>query len=259
MLERIGYYWRIVGTGLSFLAFGAGGLLLRVFVFPVVNVLVRKQQLRVRLARSLIRYSFRFFIGLMRALGVVRYEIKGLEKLERGGLLILANHPTLIDTIFLMAFVKRADCIVKSALWDNPFTNGPVRAAGYIKNEEGPALLERCIASLKAGNNLIIFPEGTRTPRSGEIRFKRGAANIAVRGARKVTPVVIACTPPTLGKGEKWWNVPARSAHFSIEVQEDIDIEPVIADTENPTLAARRLTDHLQSYFSEENNRHAVA
>lgn len=48
--------------------------------------------------------------------------------LERQGLLILANHPTLIDTVFLMAFVKHADCIVNNNLWRNPFTGGPVRS-----------------------------------------------------------------------------------------------------------------------------------
>lgn len=259
MLDRIGRCWRVVGTGLSFLSFGAGGLLMRVLVFPAINLFIRERLLRITVARNLIRHAFRAFVELMRRLGVLRYEIKGLEKLERNGLLILANHPTLIDTVFLMAFVKRADCIVKSGLWNNPFTNGPVRAAGYIKNDNGPELVEQCIASLKSGNNLIIFPEGTRTPRDGTISFKRGAANIAVRGMQRVTPVTIRCTPPTLGKGEKWWKVPPRGPHFILEVQDDIDVQPFIAATDNDALAARRLTDYLQDYFAEGSKRHAAA
>ncbi len=232
---------------------------MRVLVFPIINLLIWERQLRITVARNLIRYAFRGFIGLMRGLGVLRYEVKGLERLERNGLLILANHPTLIDTVFLMAFVKRADCIVKSGLWNNPFTHGPVRAAGYIKNENGPELVDQCIASLHAGNNLIVFPEGTRTPPDGAIHFKRGAANIAVRGMCKVTPVVIHCTPPTLGKGDKWWKVPSRGVRFSIEVQEDIDIESFTAAAASDALAARRLTDHLQDYFAEGSKRHAAA
>lgn len=259
MLDQIGRSWRVVGTGISFFSFGAGGLLMRVLVFPAINLLIREQQLRTTVARNIIRYTFRAFVGLMRGLGVLHYEIKGLKKLERKGLLILANHPTLIDTVFLMAFVKRADCIVKSGLWNNPFTQGPVRAAGYIKNENGPELIDQCITSLQAGNNLIIFPEGTRTPRDGTISFKRGAANIAIRGMRKVTPVLISCSPPTLGKGEKWWKVPSRCVHFSIEVQEDIDIESFIAAADNDARAARRLTDYLQNYFAEGSKRHAAA
>jgi 1-acyl-sn-glycerol-3-phosphate acyltransferase len=172
-------------------------------------------------------------------------------------LLILANHPTLIDTIFLMAFVRRADCVVKSHLWNNPFTSGPVRAAGYVNNESAADLIDDCIATLRAGNNLIIFPEGTRTPACGTVSLKRGAANIAVRGGRAVTPVLIDCQPPTLGKGEKWWRVPERHAQFRIEVRDDIEIGAFTGDGTSEVMAVRHLTDHLQRFFTEENQVHA--
>lgn len=257
MFDRIGRYWRVLATGLSFFTFGVGGLLLRVLLFPLLHLLVWQPQRRVVLARVVIRMVFRGFVGLMQGLGVLRYEIIGRERLARTGLLILANHPTLIDTVFLMAFVKQADCIVKSGLWNNPFTRGPVRAAGYINNDQGMDLLGDCISSLQEGNNLIVFPEGTRTPNCGMISLKRGAANIAVRGARDVTPVLIRCDPMTLGKGEKWWRVPARYAHFRIEVLDDIPIENFIAGGASEVMAARHLTDYLQDYFTKENQRHA--
>ena len=251
MLERAGRYWRIAATGASFALFGIGGLLLRVLVFPLLALLVRSRERRTAAARGVIRLAFRAFVATMRTLGVLRYEIVGLEKLERGGLLILANHPTLIDTVFLMAFVKRADCIVKSQLWNNPFTSGPVRAAGYISSAHGAELVEASIASLRAGNNLIIFPEGTRSPAEGTIALQRGAAHIAVRGARDVTPVRIRCEPLTLCKGERWWQVPARRAVFHIEVGEDIPIARFTGNGMSDVLAARHLTDHLQHYFTE--------
>jgi 1-acyl-sn-glycerol-3-phosphate acyltransferase len=259
MLNRLDCYWRVFGTALNFSIFGLGGLILRVIVFPIINLVIWEQQLRMRLARGVIRYAFRAFIGLLRIVGILRYEIIGLERLERNGLLILANHPTLIDTVFLMAFVKRADCIVKSALWRNPFTHGPVRAAGYVSNDSGVGLVEDCIKSLRSGSNLIIFPEGTRTPVDGPITLKRGAANIAIRGRCQVTPIVIHCTPRMLGKGIKWWKVPSRRSHFRIEVQEDIDVQPFIDQAGSEVLAARHLTDHLQNYFIKENKRDAVA
>jgi 1-acyl-sn-glycerol-3-phosphate acyltransferase len=257
MLETANRYWRVFATGLSFTLFGIGGVLLRVLVFPLLSLLVRRQQARVQAARAVIRLSFRAFVGVMRALGVLRYEVRGLDKLDREGQLILANHPTLIDTVFLIAFVRNADCIVKGGLWNNPFTRGPVRAAGYINNDQGPQLVDDCIASLRAGGNLIVFPEGTRTPRSGALALKRGAANIAVRGARPVTPVVISCHPPTLGKGDKWWRVPPRQAQFRIEVMDDIGVERFTGAGVTEVLAARRLTEHLQHYFMEEGQRHA--
>ena len=257
MFDRLDKYWRVFATGMSFFVFGLGGVLLRVILFPLLNLFVWNQQRRTITARTVIRFAFRFFVGLMQTLGVLRYEIIGAERLQRNGLLILANHPTLIDTVFLMAFVKHADCIVKGGLWNNPFTRGPVRAAGYINNDLGTALVADCISSLNKGNNLIVFPEGTRTPSHGLISMKRGAANIAVRGAQNITPVFIRCNPLTLGKGEKWWKVPSSFAHFRIEVLDDIEIKDFIANGVSEVMAARHLTDYLQNYFNKENQRHA--
>lgn len=257
MIEAASRYWRVAATGLSFVLFGVGGLLLRVAIFPLLHALVWRRERRVALARTVIRLAFRAYVGLMHLLGVLRYEVSGLDKLERGGLLILANHPTLIDTVFLMAFVKNADCIVKGDLWNNPFTGGPVRAAGYINNGGGSDLVHDCIASLERGNNLIVFPEGTRTPADGAISLKRGAANIAVRGARDMTPVLIRCQPLTLGKGEKWWKVPPRRVRFSIEVQDDLAIGGFTGSGASDVMAARHLTDFLQDYFTGKYHGHA--
>ena len=257
MFEPISIYWRVLVTGFSFVAFGASGLLLRVLVFPLLNVLVWHREQRIVLARRVIRMTMRGFVGLMQTIGVLRYEIIGRQHLERGGLLIVANHPTLIDTVFLMAFVKNADCIVKAGLWNNPFTGGPVRSAGYILNNQGEGLMEDCIGSLEQGNNLIVFPEGTRTPLDGAISLQRGAANIAVRGARDMTPVVIRCEPIMLSKGVKWWRVPVRRPRFRIEVRDDIKINRFIDGGASHVMAARNLSAYLQTYFTEENERHA--
>jgi len=260
MLERLNHGWRVVATGLSFFCFGVGGLCLRLLVFPLLQLAVRDRRRRKRLARRAVQLSFRFFIGLMRAMGVLTWEVRGLERLQRGGQLILANHPTLLDVVFLVALVPDADCVVRSGLARNAFTRGPIRAAGYISNDSGLGLVEDCIASVRAGGNLIIFPEGTRTPRDGrEIRLQRGAANIAVRGRLDVTPIRIRCEPPTLGKGEKWYRVPRRRMHYTFSVGEDLAIDRIIADDHGEALAARHVTQYLHDYFFKESRTHAGA
>lgn len=55
MLDQISRSWRVVGTSISFFSFGAGGLLMRVLVFPAINLLIREQQLRTAIARNLIQ------------------------------------------------------------------------------------------------------------------------------------------------------------------------------------------------------------
>ena len=161
-------------------------------------------------------------------------------------------HPTLIDVVCLISLLPNADCVVKRAVACNPFMRGPVRAAGYISNDDGAGLVEDCIAAVRAGGSLVIFPEGTRSVPGKPLRLQRGAANIAVRGELDVTPVHIRCSPETLGKGQKWYRVPPRRFHVRIEVGEAIQIHPFLVDTptsKGDALAARRLTDHLTHYF----------
>lgn len=251
MIDLIGYGWRIVATGLSFFMFGLGGLLLWLLVFPLLALLVRKREVQGRWARAIIQTSFAGFIGLMHWLGVLTYDIRGAERLRRRGLLVLANHPTLIDVVFLVSLIPDADCVVKSKLLRNPFTRGAVLASGYICNDGGADLIAAGIASVRSGKNLIVFPEGSRTPSTGQRPLQRGAANIAVRGGLDITPVVIQCRPPTLAKGQKWYRVPPRRFHMSIHVGEDLAVAPFLAGT-TAVMAARKLTHHLSNFFDRE-------
>lgn len=250
VLRRINYHWRRLATGSAFTFFGIGGALLWLVVFPALHLLVRDTEKRGRLARLVVHKSFALFIGYMHRIGILTYEIKGLESLHRPGLLILANHPTLIDIVFLISLLKNADCVVRSGLAKNIATRGPVRATGYICNDNGAELIDACIKSVKSGKNLVIFPEGSRSKPEHLLPFQRGAANIAVRGQLDITPVLIKCTPPTLSKGLGWYNIPSRRFHVSIEVLPDIPVEPFRADTE--ALAARKLTEYLTDFFTTE-------
>lgn len=256
MAKRLDHAWRVFATGLSFAAFGVGGLLLRVFAFPPLQWFVRDPRRRRCIARRWVQRSFAMHIELMRRLGVLTYEIHGRERLQRDGLLVLANHPTLIDVVFLVSLLPNADCVVKSAVARNLFMRGPVRACGYIANDDGAGLVEDCIAAVRAGGDLVIFPEGTRTVPGQPLRLQRGAAYIAVRGGLDVTPVRISCTPPTLTKGQKWYCVPERRFHVKIEVGGDMPVQPFLGEHDDApgweNLAARRLTEHLAGYFSEE-------
>ncbi|MCX7564275.1 lysophospholipid acyltransferase family protein [Xanthomonadaceae bacterium XH05] len=250
MHERVNRAWRVVATGLSFLAFGVGGLLLGVFVFPSLRLVLRDRDACRRVSRRLVQRSFRCHVELMRVLGVLTYELRGVERLRDRGLLVLANHPTLIDVVFLVSLMDNADCIVKSSLMRNPFMRGPLLACGYIFNDDGAGLIDDCIASLHARSNLVIFPEGTRTRRGAPVRLQRGAANIAVRGSVDVTPVRISCEPMTLGKGERWYRVPPHRFHYSLEVGENIPVAAFRDAGQGSAVVARRLTDYLTQYFS---------
>lgn len=246
-----GQIWRIFATGFCFVMFGAGGLAIAGVAMPLL-LLIPDRQRRQGLARELIHRSFQLHVALMCITGAIGCVIHGREKLQRGGLLILANHPSLIDVVMLISAVKRPDCIVKAALWRNPFTWGPVRASGFISNANGPEMVEAGIASIKEGNNLIIFPEGTRTLPGQKRPFQRGAANIACRGNLAITPVIIRCAETFLTKGQPWYKVPPRKPVYELTVLDDLPPACEITGPDEPARQARRLTEYLENYFYKE-------
>ncbi|MES2605825.1 MAG: lysophospholipid acyltransferase family protein [Pseudomonadota bacterium] len=254
LTARANYLWRLFATGLAFAVFGISGVLIPLLAIPSLYLLHRDKLRRQIAARRMVHMMFKCFIHMMRLLGILSWTTEGIERLNRKGLLVLANHPTLIDTVFIMAFIPNANCIVKSRLLNNPAMRSFILQAGYIANDQSNSLIEEAGASLESGSNLVIFPEGTRTTPGEDLRFQRGAANIAIRCGTDITPVIINCSPPTLSKDRKWHDIPARPVVLSFWVKEDI---PISAFLEGPaTLGARRLNEHLEQFFTREIRKH---
>lgn len=253
----LNWRWRQLATGLSFALFGLGGLLLPLYALPWLLLTPRGAPREAR-ARWLVQQNFRFFMGFMRFVGIMDYSVQNLAELQRPGQLILANHPSLIDVVFLISLLPKADCVVKSDLLRNPTMRGVISLAGYIANNDPEQVLDAARSTLARGNSLIIFPEGTRTRPGQPIRMQRGAANVALRLAQKIRPVVIEVSPPTLTKGQPWYRVP-ESGPFAMHLRVMPEIVPELApDAATASLAARKLTRQLENYFTEELMAHAA-
>lgn len=245
-MRRLEYISRLFFTGIAFASFGLGGLLLSLTAFPLLNLLVRDAERRARYAQWLVHKSFRLHVLYSTMFGVISVEVIGAEQLDKDrGTLVVANHPSLLDVVLLTSVMRRAQCIVKAEIWRNPFMCGVVTAAGYIRNDGDPEkLLEDCAAVLRAGNNLIIFPEGSRTVPGQPMKLQRGVANIALRAGAPIRIVSISCVPPSLMKGQKWYEIPRVRSHFTITVRGLIEIGNFMDDAERP-IAARRLNAYL--------------
>jgi 1-acyl-sn-glycerol-3-phosphate acyltransferase len=240
--------WRLVATGLSFALFGLGGLALRVLVFPLQHLLPGDARAQQQRARRTITRAFRLFVRFMIGAGVIELDFKDADRLGRPGQLIVANHPSLLDVVLLVAHTPDANCIVKHTLATNLYTRGPVRNAAYLTNDESLDMLDRAAQVLREGQTLLVFPEGTRTTPGALPRFHRGACAIALRGASVVTPVVIRMNPLSLSKGEPWWRVPKRRIRYTIEVGADLDPGEWLA-RDLPPAAGRKMNDFLHTYF----------
>lgn len=246
--------WRLAATAAGFALFGVCGVLFKILLrpyqpdsgHPQEGSLKRQLQARALVARSWLWFT-RYLVGA----GIVEAHFDGFERLGRPGQLILANHPSLLDVVFILSRVPQANCIVKADLLANPAMNSQIRACGYLPNREDLDFVEQVDAILQQ-QCLLIFPEGTRTGWDGEVCFHRGAVSIGLRSATVITPLVVSMSPPNYKKGQPWYHIPLRKPVYRFTVGEDIDPQSWLAEKPLP-IAARRLNDYLQDYF----NRHS--
>jgi len=246
----LGRAWRVAATGFVFILFGVGALIISATLFPVLRLLAGSAaRARLRIQRAL-QLTFKGYVLLMRLLGLLSYEVHGVERLWVPGRLIIANHPTLIDVVFMVSLMPRVDCIVKEGLFRHPFLRWPVIWASYIPNSTGEALVRDCAATLKRGNSLLVFPEGTRSVPGQPLRMQRGAAHIALASGAPILPVTITVTEPTLTKGHPWYRVPRARPHFCIKVGEPWSPSVYNPAGETGALAARRLTEFFGEYYA---------
>ena len=260
-LERA---WRLFVTGFAFVFTALGGLIFTLLVFPLQRLTTRDPLRRRLLAQETVRRGFAGLIGCLRLAGVMRLETVALEDLRTrlatgGGALVLANHPTFIDIVVLLSLLPRATCVVKRALWANPFYGGIVRATGYVSNADPVALLADCARAVGEGQVLVIFPEGTRSTPGAPVKFRRGAAHVALQSGCDIHPVLLTCTPVTLTKGSHWYEIPERRFCLRVEAKPPFASGAGIGKEIEASIAARELTHRLEQYFTGELQHHGSA
>lgn len=206
----VGYY---VTLGL----FGAGGLMLSFFSL-LVGWLPAADRTE-RFFQRLIHRCFAAFVWWTSAARLfhVRYHDPGNLRIDRRGLVIVANHPGLTDITSLLARVPEAVCIFKPAIRRNPVLGAAARRAGYLASDGGHEVIRRAAAKVAAGHTVVLFPEGTRTPPGvALLPFKSGFVLIARRAGAPIQLVRIVCSRPVLAKGRAWWKFPPLPARVDI-------------------------------------------
>jgi 1-acyl-sn-glycerol-3-phosphate acyltransferase len=252
MRTPFAYSLQVASTALSFAVFGAMALVLGLVAFPVAQIRFRSALERELSVQRTVHRAARVFMGLLDALGVLTSSSHGVERLrEAGPKLVVANHPTLGDVLALLASLPQADLVVNVERASNPFLRGLIRSCGYLRNDGGLAIVTECGDRIRAGRSLIIFPEGTRSPKRGLRRLQRGAAHIALRAPCDLLPVVITCDPPAFGKDQKWYDLPGRAVRLTLVVGEPIPTGSALGEGMPLPMAARRLTSQLRETFEK--------
>jgi 1-acyl-sn-glycerol-3-phosphate acyltransferase len=251
MPARILTAWRALRTGVAFAALGLISLWLGAVWLPFRGLWDRRTPERWRRAQRAIHRAYRLHARLMEALGLIAVRWVGAERLEAPGRkLIVANHPSLIDTLLIVSQLPQADCVVGREYAENFWLRGAVREADYIRNDVGAAEIVRVSTQyLSEDRTVLIFPEGTRSPEGGLGPFQRGAAHIALASGLDMLPIRITVEPPSLMKGQKWYHVPPRRPLWTFRVGEPLVAKEYLDGTESTVMAARKLTTALRERF----------
>lgn len=214
---------RIWLTASAFLMFFAASVTIGIVAALLMRLLPRGGDPR-GFTRK-VNANLRSFCSFMRDTGLIDFWPPRLPAAyEDRAFLLIANHPTLIDTVLLMASFPQITVVVKSA-WYRSFLLAPlVRRTVYVpgpgldddEDEELP-VVSRIEATLRAGTPVLVFPEGTRSKRDRLNRFRRGALEAAIRAEVPILPMFIGTTTPFLMKGQPWYDVPDQTCDYFFE------------------------------------------
>ncbi len=210
---------------------------------PLVRMLLGPTMSR-EAGGALMRGLYLFFEWWLQVAGMVRIEFAGAEKLESfRGTILAPNHPGLLDAVFLASRLPRAVCIMRASLMRNLSIAGAANLAGYITNDRGPGLIRQCRDRLLAGDNLLIFPEGTRTRAvaDGVNSFKHGFALAAVLTGAPIQTVLIERTGQYLGKEVNLLKAAKVPIHIRIRLGRKFHAAP--------GESAKELSQRLEAYF----------
>src|SRR5690606_34227547 len=119
-----------------------------------------------------------------------------------GPCVLVANHPTLIDSPAVLSAYPQVTLIVRHDFFESPWMAPLFRRCGHLDGGDGSPrsgidVYQQMLDCLRGGGSLAVFPEGTRS-RDGLGPFKRGAFRVACEADLPVVPVVLHADPPAL-------------------------------------------------------------
>jgi 1-acyl-sn-glycerol-3-phosphate acyltransferase len=215
---RIRRGFRIALVVSAFAWFWGGAFLLSWFVLPFVALFGGWTRVaRVRACQTVVHGAFRVFHLYMRVLGLLDARVRGEIPRRPGGgsVVLVCNHTTLVDVTAILARHPHTSAFAKGPYVGSAVVGPLLRLAGFVPATSGG--LFTAIDRLKDGFDVLIFPEGTRSPPGGLNPFQRGAFEIACRADVPVVLLFSTCKPSALTKDRAFWNQPDETAVLTIE------------------------------------------
>jgi 1-acyl-sn-glycerol-3-phosphate acyltransferase len=142
-------------------------------------------------------------LWLLRVIAGTKSEYSGLDRIPTGGLLVAAKHQSAWETFALVPLFDDPTFILKRELMWIPLFGWYVAKARCVpinRRAGSQALAEmnqRALEEVRAGRQILIFPEGTRKPAGARPAYKYGVAHL-------YESLGVPCLPVALNSGLYW-------------------------------------------------------
>ena len=206
------------------------------------------------------RATFRAYITL---------EVRGTEKLPPGGFVVVSNHASHLDAMVLLHVCggpfrrfhlaaagdyffgpamaqaagrkpSRFGALLRTALRLEPM---PVRQLGETpeRREARHAAFVSLASSCRAGDVVVFFPEGGRSPDGVMRRFRNGIDELSAQFDGPIVPMHIAGAYELWPKGRRW----SKRGPVTVSIGDPISPEP--GGTEGAGVRRPRLSKRLEA------------
>ena len=252
-----GYTYCCISKILAIVWFGLGAVFLAIFVFPFIRLFTLHKKDFGIIARAYVSHTFRVFLNNLDIFKTSHLIVEDKQAFrDIHSKVIIANHPSLLDFVYIMSLVPNSTCIVRGGLTHTPL-RGVIKQAYITNTTDFNDVLVECKKLTDKGCNVIVFPEGTRSPRIGQNNYKKGAARIALYCGCDVQPMFIGGSDKYgLGKHDPLWSY----NHIEKYVY-DIKMLPVIPVDQykelSETIAAKHLTEEMEKVIRSAGDEYA--
>lgn len=216
---------RLLGVPVLVLGFGGLGLLLIAWLPLAVLLLLVPGDRRAGMTRQVIHHAMRLYRGWLTLIGGCRFDTAALTQLRQSEPgVVIANHPSLLDALVVLAHAPNVVCVMRAGLLKNPLLALPARLAGYLPNDNPIEMMLGGRAAIRAGCHVLLFPESSRTSRPGERgvdAFHPAAFMLAERAEAPIHAFLFRYDSPLLGKNEPLWCPPRVPVRLSVTTFSD--------------------------------------
>lgn len=207
--------------------------------------------------RPISDFFYRFFSLIIRAILRINggLEVIGIENIPlEGGVIIAANHVSYLDPPLIGSVLpRRGTFIAMKELFDMPVLGSVIRHYAFPVEEGAtrPSVIKKTISRLRAGELIVIFPEGQRSVTGNLLKAKRGIGMLASLGNVPVVPAFIAGANIALPFNAKWLRRASISVVFARPVYPVMD-----EDSENKNEGYEKISIQVMSSIREIKEKH---